>query len=86
MIYQYLHNHVSTEPELKAHFRQGQKKRHKRLAGKDKRGCIPNRKFIDKRPAIVVKKTRLGDWEGDTVEGGGKKGYIATFVDAVQNC
>jgi hypothetical protein len=23
----------------------------------------------------------LGDWEGDTVEGGGKKGYIAAFVD-----
>lgn len=81
LIYQYLYNCVSAEPELKAHFRQGQKKRRKRLSGKDKRGCIPNRKFIDKRPAIVEKKVRLGDWEGDTVEGGGKKGYIATFVD-----
>jgi len=81
LIYQYLYNHVSAEPALKAHFRQGQKKRHKRLAGKDKRGCIPNRKFIDERPSIVEEKTRLGDWEGDTVEGGGKKGYIATFVD-----
>lgn len=80
-IYQYLYSCVFTEQELKAHFRQGQKKRHKRLPGKDKRGCIPNRKFIDERPAIVEEKTRLGDWEGDTVEGGGKKGYLATFVD-----
>lgn len=69
LIYQYLYGCVFTEPELKAHFRQGQKKRHKRLSGKDKRGCIPNRTLIDERPAIVEGKTRLGDWEGDTVEG-----------------
>jgi transposase, IS30 family len=81
LIYQYLYNRISVEPGLKEHFRQGQKKRRKRLSGKDKRGCIPNRKFIDERPAIVEEKVRLGDWEGDTVEGGGKKGYIATFVD-----
>ena len=42
---------------------------------------ILNRTFIDERPAIVEKKSRLGDWEGDTIEGGGKKGYIGTFVD-----
>jgi IS30 family transposase len=24
---------------------------------------------------------RMGDWEGDTVEGAGKTAYIATFVD-----
>jgi len=80
-IYQYLYSRVEIKPELKAHFRQGQKKRRKRLSTKDKRGCIPNRKLIDERPAIVEEKKRLGDWEGDTVEGGGKKGYLATFVD-----
>jgi len=56
LIYQYLYSLVSTESALKAHFRQGQKKRHKRLSGKDKRGCIPNRKFIDERPKIVEEK------------------------------
>ena len=81
LIYQYLYRCVLTEPNLKVHFRQGQKKRNKRLSGKDKRGCIPNRTFIDERPAIVDEKSRIGDWEGDTIEGGGKKGYIATFVD-----
>jgi len=80
-IYQYLYTCIEAEPELKAHFRQGQKKRSKRLSGKDLRGCIPNRKFIDDRPPIVNEKKRVGDWEGDTVEGGGKKGYIASWVD-----
>jgi IS30 family transposase len=29
----------------------------------------------------VDEKVRIGDWEGDTVEGAGKTAYIATFVD-----
>jgi len=66
---------------LRNHLRQGQKKRRKRLSGKDKRGVIPNRTFIDDRPAIVDDKSKMGNWEGDTVEGGNKKGYIATFVE-----
>lgn len=80
-IYKYLYNSLQQEPELRKYFRQGQKKRHKRLLGKHKRGCIPNRKFIGERPLIVETKSRLGDWEGDTIEGAGKKGYIANFVD-----
>src|SRR5574344_726568 len=80
-IYQYVYSRVTQEPELRNHLRQGQKKRRKRLSGKDKRGVIPNRTFIDDRPAIVNEKSRIGDWEGDTVEGGNKKGYIATFVE-----
>ncbi len=37
--------------------------------------------LIDEGPAIEEMKSRLGDWEGDTIEGGGKKGYVGTFVD-----
>lgn len=47
----------------------------------DRRGIIPDRVFIDSRPAIVEQKIRRGDWEGDTVEGAGKQGYVATWVD-----
>ena len=80
-IYQHIYTEVRKGSDLGTHLRQGHKKRRKRLSGKDKRGCIRNRRFIDERPAIVEKKSRFGDWEGDTVEGGGKKGYIGTFVD-----
>jgi len=83
--YETIYKHVYAEgrkgSDLGTHLRQGHKKRRKRLSGKDRRGIIPNRTFIDERPAIVERKSRLGDWEGDTVEGGGKKGYIGTFVD-----
>lgn len=36
---------------------------------------------ITKRPAHVMRRTRYGHWEGDTVHGKGKSGYIATFVE-----
>lgn len=80
-IYKHLYSRKNDLPDLKMHFRHGRRTRHKRLSGKDKRGIIKDRKFIDDRPAIVEGKTRCGDWEGDTIEGAGKKGYVATFVD-----
>ncbi len=36
---------------------------------------------IDTRPAIIEDRSRLGDWEGDTIIGTGHSGYLATFVD-----
>lgn len=36
---------------------------------------------IDERPAIVEEKTRLGDWELDTIIGTGQSGAIVSMVD-----
>lgn len=80
-IYQHVYSRIRAGADLKAHLRQGRKKRRKRLSGKDKRGIIPGRVFIDDRPPIVDRKERIGDWEGDTIEGSRKKGYIATFTE-----
>ena len=57
-------------------------KRYNKRAGKNAgRGLIPNRIDISERPAIVVRKTRLGDWEGDTVVSAGRKGGLLTLVE-----
>lgn len=45
------------------------KKYHKRGKGTARRGWIPGRVDIKERPAIVEEKTRLGDWELDTIIG-----------------
>jgi IS30 family transposase len=55
----------------------------KRYGKNDYRGKIPNRKDIDKRPAIVDEKQRIGDWEADLVVGAGASGYLVTLVDRV---
>jgi IS30 family transposase len=57
-------------------------KRYNKRAGKTAgRGLIPHRTDISKRPAIVDRKTRLGDWEGDTVVGARHKGGLLTLVE-----
>ena len=45
------------------------------------RGTIIDRVMIDKRPKIVEKKSRIGDWEIDTVVGKDHKGFLVTVVD-----
>lgn len=39
------------------------------------------KKRIDKRPEIVEKRERIGDWEGDTIVGGEKTIHILTHVE-----
>ena len=57
-------------------------KRYNKRAGKNAgRGQIPNRIDISDRPAIVARKARLGDWEGDTVVSAGHKGGLLTLVE-----
>jgi len=68
---------------LYKHLRQSNKKRKKQYGSKDKRGQIRNRVSIDERPTIVAEKTRIGDWEIDTVIGQNHQGALVTIVDRV---
>ncbi|MDX2291187.1 MULTISPECIES: IS30 family transposase, partial [Streptomyces] len=55
-------------------------KRANKLAG---RGIIPGRIDIDQRPAIVDARTRIGDWEVDTIVGKARRGAILSLVERV---
>jgi IS30 family transposase len=57
------------------------KKYKKRYGSYDKRGQLVNRISIDERPDIVDSKRRIGDWEGDTVIGKGRKNAFVTMVE-----
>jgi transposase, IS30 family len=48
---------------------------------KAKRQVVESMRSIDNRPKRIELRRRYGDWEGDTVHGVGKSGYIATFVE-----
>lgn len=82
-IYQYVLEDKKSGGELYKHLRHSGKKRKKRYGSHDRRGQIKNRVSIEERPAIVDKKTRLGDWEIDTVIGKNHKGALVTIVDRV---
>ena len=79
-IYLHIYQDKYQGGDLHKHLR-CQKKRRKRYGKQDRRGCIPNRISIDERPAIVNNKSRVGDWEGDTIIGKGHQGVVATLVE-----
>ena len=60
---------------------------HLRRKGKKKYGrrkkfnTIKPEHTIHDRPEIVEKRERVGDWEGDTVAGGVRKGYLVTLIE-----
>ena len=66
---------------LYKHLRHHGKRYNKRSSGKAGRGCIPGRIDISERPKIVEEKSRIGDWEGDTIIGAKHQGAIVSYVD-----
>jgi transposase, IS30 family len=59
-----------------------QKIQRKRYAsGHERRGTLKNRIGIEQRPAVVDERSRIGDWEGDTVIGKGHQGALVTLVE-----
>ncbi|XLT99326.1 Transposase, IS30 family [Aeromonas rivipollensis] len=73
-IYRYVARDKANGGTLYRHLRQGHKRYRK---GKNsKRSVIPNPVSIDERPAIVNERSRVGDWEVDTVLG--KQGKVRT--------
>jgi len=82
--HEWIYQHVYADKENGGDlytFLRCQKQRKKRYGSNDRRGKIPNRIGIDQRPAIVDQKSRIGDWEGDTIIGKGHKGAVVSLVE-----
>ena len=58
-----------------------QKQRRKRYGSTERRGQIKNRVSIEKRPAIVDLRSRVGDWEADTMIGKQGHSVLVTLVE-----
>ncbi len=80
-IYRHIYADKASGGALWRHLR-CQKPRRKRYAsGQERRGAIKNRVSIDERPGIVGQKSRIGDWEGDTVIGKNHRGALVTLAE-----
>lgn len=79
-IYRYVKKERLNGGDLYMHLRQAGKRR-KKYGSKDTRGQLCNRVSIEQRPDIVDEKTRIGDWEIDTVIGQHHKGALVTIVE-----
>ena len=67
-IYQHVYADKRQGGSLHTHLR-CQKKRRKRRGTTDRRGQIIGRVCISERPEVVETRSRIGDWEADTVIG-----------------
>ena len=79
-IYLYVYAEKRRGGTLHQHLRR-QKQQRKRDSGYIRRGQIPNRISIEKRPKIVARKGRFGDWEADTIVGARHKGGLLSLVE-----
>jgi transposase, IS30 family len=80
-IYKYVWADKRNGGSLYKQLRHRGKKYNKRSGKNAGRGCIPNRVGIEKRPEIVKAKSRIGDWELDTVIGRRGEDAIVSMVD-----
>jgi len=80
-IYRYIYDNKSRGGRLYTHLRHKNKRYHNRSNTYQRRGILIDRISIDKRPKIVEKKSRIGDFEIDTVIGRHHVGALVTIVD-----
>ncbi|MDX1410933.1 MAG: IS30 family transposase [Nitrospirales bacterium] len=80
-IYRFIYSDATRIAALKPFLRQGGRYRRKRYGSGTRASRIPNRVSITARPHEVEQKTRLGDWECDTVIGKDRKSVLVTVVD-----
>lgn len=79
-IYRYIHERA---PHLKQ-FLRSKKGKYRRRRGtkiRERAREQTKKRRIDERPTVVERRGRLGDFEGDTVQGRDKRVRIVTFVD-----
>jgi IS30 family transposase len=79
-IYQHLYADKRNGGDLHTHLR-CQKQRRKRYGSAERRDQIKNRVSIEKHPAIVDLRSRVGDWEADTMIGKQGHSVLVTLVE-----
>jgi len=80
-IYKHIWSDKRSGGSLYKHLRHSNRKYRKRYGSKERRGRMKGRVSIDLRPAVVDAKSRIGDWEIDTITGKSSKGYMITAVE-----
>ena len=80
-IYRHIYADKRNGGDMHKHLRSQKPHRKRYASGQERRGTIRNRISIDERPDIVAQKTRIGDWEGDTVIGKNHKGGLVTLAE-----
>lgn len=80
-IYQFIYADKQKGGVLYQNLRRQKTYRKRGFSGNDRRGQIKNKVSIHERLLVIEARTRLGDFEGDTIIGGHHKGAVLTLIE-----
>jgi len=80
-IYRWIWSDPERSRQFRPFLRIARKPRRKPYGKPSRQGQIAGKRSIEERPREANERHRLGDWEGDTVVGKGRKGFLLTCVD-----
>lgn len=80
-IYRFVYKDKAQGGDLVSFLRCQKKKRKRYGSGQERRGTLNGRVCISQRDPIVEERSRIGDWEGDTVIGKDHQGALVTLVE-----
>jgi IS30 family transposase len=80
-IYRWIWSDPQRARQFRPFLRIARKPRRKPYGKPSRQGQILGKRSIDERPKEANERQRLGDWEGDTIVGKGRKGYLMICVD-----
>ena len=80
-VYRWIWSDRQRTDQLRPFLRIARKPRRKPYGKPSRQGQITGKRSIEDRPQEANERKRLGDWEGDTLVGKGRKGFVLTCVD-----
>jgi IS30 family transposase len=80
-IYRWIWSDRQRTHQFRPFLRIARKPRRKPYGKPSRQGQIAGKRSIEQRPKEADKRQRLGDWEGDTMVGKGRRGFLVTCVD-----
>lgn len=81
-IYQWILKDKKAGGNLHNNLRRSNRKNKKRY-GSSRKSKYPNAKSIEVRPSVVTDRSRIGDWEGDTIVGPKARSGVVSLVERV---
>jgi IS30 family transposase len=80
-IYRWIWSDPERVRQFRPFLRIAHKPRRKPYGKPSRQGQILGKRSIEERPAEANERTELGHWEGDTMVGQGRRGYLVTCAD-----
>jgi len=79
--HQTIYTWIRTEEAAGKHWQRYLRRLGRKRPRAENRGRLPASVSIEGRPAVVDRRSRYGDWEGDTIVGANRRGGALTLVE-----